>query len=31
MQMYFFISCRWKTQCGSFPIRGKGSFRPYAG
>lgn len=31
MQMYFFISCRWKTQCGSFHIRGKGSFRPYAG
>ena len=31
MQMYFFISCRWKTQCGSFHIRGKASFRPYAG
>jgi hypothetical protein len=31
MQMYFFISCRWKTQCGSFHIRGKESFRPYAG
>ena len=31
MQMYFFISCRWKTQYGSFHIRGKGSFRPYAG
>ena len=31
MQMYFFISCRWKTQCGSFHIRGKRSFRPYAG
>jgi hypothetical protein len=30
MQMYFFISCRWKTQCGSFHIRGKASFRPYA-
>jgi hypothetical protein len=29
MQMYFFISCRWKTQCGSFHIRGKRSFRPY--
>lgn len=31
MQMYFFISCRWKTQCGSFHIRGKRSFRPYPG
>ena len=30
MQMYFFISCRWKTQCGSFHIRRKGPFRPYA-
>src|SRR5712672_289509 len=25
MQMYFFISCRWIPQCGSFHIRGKGS------
>jgi len=29
MLMYFFISGRWKTQCASFHIRGKGSFRPY--
>src|SRR5438094_9633881 len=29
MQMYFFIGCRWKTQCGSFHIRGISSFWPY--